>query len=68
MYPLNYLTSLLAIEMCTTSQRALVGALFSIPWSFGYMLLPGIAYLVRDFVYLQIAITLPGLTLFPAYW
>lgn len=41
------------MEICAPSQRNSVGALFMLPWSFGYMLMPGLAYLVRPWRWLQ---------------
>ncbi|RXG68989.1 Organic cation transporter protein [Armadillidium vulgare] len=58
---------ILVLELCSKNQRSYVGALFALPWAFGYMVLPGIAYFIRSFFYLQIAITLPILTLFPIF-
>ncbi|KAG7153823.1 Organic cation transporter protein-like 14 [Homarus americanus] len=35
------------METCATKYRAAVGCLVGIPWAIGYMITPGIAYLVR---------------------
>lgn len=41
------------MEVCTPAQRNYVGALFMLPWSVGCMLMPGIAYLVQPWRWLQ---------------
>ncbi|XP_042237281.1 steroid transmembrane transporter SLC22A24-like [Homarus americanus] len=55
-----YQTSyILAVEACTMSQRSVVGIMFSVPFAFGCMLLPGIAYYIRDWRHLHLAISFP---------
>ncbi|XP_050712987.1 organic cation transporter-like protein [Eriocheir sinensis] len=40
------------MEICAPSQRNYMGALYMLPWSLGYMLMPMIAYLVRPWRWL----------------
>lgn len=55
-----YQTSyILAVEVCTSRQRSIVGILFSVPFAIGYMLLPGVAYYLREWRQLHLAISLP---------
>ena len=49
------------METCATKYRAAAGALFVIPWALGYMMVPGIAYLVRTWKLLQVAYAIPTL-------
>ncbi|XP_064103970.1 organic cation transporter protein-like [Macrobrachium nipponense] len=59
-----YQTSyILAVEACTTKQRSIVGILFSVPFAIGYMLLPAVAYYVREWRHLHLAISLPVILL-----
>ncbi|XP_069189978.1 organic cation transporter protein isoform X2 [Procambarus clarkii] len=54
---------ILAVEACTLKQRSIVGILLSVPFALGFMLLPGIAYFVRDWRHLHLAISLPVILL-----
>nr|XP_045609876.1 solute carrier family 22 member 3-like [Procambarus clarkii] len=58
----------LLMETCAIRERSKIGTLFVVPWALGYMLVPGIAYLVRTWKWLQAAITLPGLLFAFHYW
>ncbi|XP_037087275.1 organic cation transporter protein-like [Pollicipes pollicipes] len=49
----------LTVEATGPKLRATAGILFVIPYNLGLMALPGVAYLVRDWRYLQLAISLP---------
>ena len=49
------------MENSATKYRAAAGALSSVPWGFGYMMVPGIAYLVRKWKLLQVAYAIPTL-------
>ncbi|XP_041465548.1 solute carrier family 22 member 21-like [Lytechinus variegatus] len=52
-------------EMFTPSKRGPAGILLTIFWASGIMSLPGLAFLLKDWVYLQLAISLPNvLTIF----
>ncbi|MPC09539.1 Organic cation transporter protein [Portunus trituberculatus] len=58
----------LLMETSGRRERTRTSALFVIPWALGYMLLPGIAYLVRPWKWLQVAVSLPTLLLVLYYW
>ncbi|XP_050697336.1 solute carrier family 22 member 3-like isoform X2 [Eriocheir sinensis] len=58
----------LTLELCTPKQRSLAGNLFAVPYALGYMFLPGLALLVKDWRNLQLALSLPGLALISYYW
>lgn len=49
-----------AMELFVNSKyRAYTAALFEASWALGVMALAGIAYLLKDWRYIQLAITLP---------
>ncbi|XP_030833206.1 organic cation transporter protein [Strongylocentrotus purpuratus] len=48
-------------EMFTPSKRGPAGILLTVFWASGIMSLPGLAYLLKDWVYLQLAISLPNI-------
>ncbi|XP_069960389.1 solute carrier family 22 member 3 [Cherax quadricarinatus] len=50
---------ILSLEISSPKQRTYVGAFMSAPWALGYMILPGIAYLIRPWQWLQTAFTFP---------
>ncbi|XP_068223639.1 organic cation transporter protein-like [Palaemon carinicauda] len=56
------------MEMCSPSQRSSIGSVGGIPWSVGYMIVPGIAYLIRPWRWLQVAYTFPTIFFFSFYW
>ncbi|KAG0723263.1 Solute carrier family 22 member 3 [Chionoecetes opilio] len=58
----------LSLELCTPSQRSLVGNLFAVPYALGYMALPGVALLVKDWRPLQLALSAPALFLLAYHW
>ena len=58
----------LAMELCTPSQRSLVSSYYVLPWALGYMLTAVIAYPIRYWRYLQIALTLPAVVLLANFW
>ncbi|XP_064457462.1 organic cation transporter protein-like isoform X1 [Ornithodoros turicata] len=49
----------LGIESVAPRRRALVSMLQETGWIVGLILLPGVAYLITDWTYIQVAITLP---------
>ncbi|KAK6187137.1 hypothetical protein SNE40_005225 [Patella caerulea] len=57
----------LSTELVGPKYRLFVGIMILMFYSFGYMTLSGMAYLLRDWRYLELAITLP-VVLFVAYW
>ncbi|XP_076034221.1 solute carrier family 22 member 3-like [Oratosquilla oratoria] len=64
-YLSNYV---LLLELSSKSQRSYVGPLSGLAWSIGQMLLPGVAYLVREWKYLQLALTAPYLYTLVYFW
>ncbi|XP_066954869.1 organic cation transporter protein-like isoform X2 [Macrobrachium rosenbergii] len=56
------------MELCSRSQRSLVATVFVMPWAFGYMLIPVIAYFIRPWRWLQAAYTVPILLLTLHFW
>ncbi|XP_068202138.1 organic cation transporter protein-like isoform X2 [Palaemon carinicauda] len=56
------------MELCSPSQRSSFGSLFVLPWAVGYMLVPGIAYFIRSWRWLQTAYSMPVILLFSYYW
>ncbi|KAK7085072.1 hypothetical protein SK128_006273 [Halocaridina rubra] len=57
-----------AMEICSVRERTHLGALFTIPFALGYMLIPGIAYFVRQWQWLQVALTFPSFYLLIYFW
>ncbi|CAG5132593.1 unnamed protein product, partial [Candidula unifasciata] len=58
----------LGMELVGPSKRMFVGILVNIFWSLGVMFLGGIAYFIRDWNYLQMALSFPSLLLFTYWW
>ncbi|XP_068202121.1 organic cation transporter protein-like isoform X2 [Palaemon carinicauda] len=56
------------MELCSPSQRSSMGTLFAMPWAIGYILVPGIAYFIKTWRWLQFAYTVPILFLLPYFW
>lgn len=54
---------ILAVEASSVRHRSVVGILFSVPFAVGFMLLPGLAYLIRDWRFLHLAISAPVILL-----
>lgn len=54
---------ILAVEASSMQHRSVVGIMFSLPFAMGNMLLPGIAYLLRDWRHLHLAISVPVILL-----
>ncbi|XP_064109745.1 organic cation transporter protein-like isoform X2 [Macrobrachium nipponense] len=59
---------ILGMEVCAPSARALVGMFFALPWAFGTVIWGALAYFIRDWRWLQFAISVPTVILFPALW
>ena len=56
------------MEICLPPQRSMVGNFYPIPWALGIMLTPLIAYFIRPWRWLQVALTIPSLILLLNYW
>jgi MFS family permease len=60
-YGRNLTAFLIGIECVGPKYRAKIGIGYQLGWAFGYMLLPGLAYLCRDHELLFLCTTLPEL-------
>eukprot|EP00058_Branchiostoma_floridae_P007179 XP_002592667.1 hypothetical protein BRAFLDRAFT_118384 [Branchiostoma floridae] len=58
----------MAQELVSADKRSMVGMVIWIPYALAYVLLPGIAYFVRTWMWLQIAITMPFLFFISFWW
>ncbi|XP_069171247.1 organic cation transporter protein-like isoform X2 [Procambarus clarkii] len=58
----------LALEVCEPKYRAAVGILTGLPWSLGTMWWGTMAYAIRDWRWLQLTVSLPGLLIFPVLY
>ncbi|KAK4294229.1 hypothetical protein Pmani_033131 [Petrolisthes manimaculis] len=59
---------LIVIETGSPSSRSTFGVLYGAPWTLGYMALPAVGYFIRDWQWLQVAITLPFFILLVNFW
>ncbi|XP_064105530.1 organic cation transporter protein-like [Macrobrachium nipponense] len=59
---------LYAVEVCSHSQRSTFGSIGGIPWAIGFLVVPGIAYLIRPWRWMQVAYTVPLLLTIAYYW
>lgn len=67
--PSSFLPSFLqGTEWTCTKRRMLAGIITDYAFGLGYMLLAGIAYLIRDWRNLQLAISVPGFLLIFYIW
>jgi MFS family permease len=58
-YGRNLTAFLIGIEVVGPKYRAVIGIAYQLGWAFGYIALPGIAYLLKDFRHLLLATTVP---------
>lgn len=58
----------LALEVCEPKHRGTVGILASFPWALGTMGWGGMAYLLRDWRWLNMAVTVPHFLMLPCIW
>ncbi|XP_037785909.1 organic cation transporter protein-like [Penaeus monodon] len=58
----------LAMEVCESRYRSIVGVLLALPWALGTIAWGIWAHLLRDWKWLQLAVSLPGLILLPVLW
>lgn len=56
---------MLGMEVCETKNRSAVGILMALPWAFGMMMWGGAGYLIRDWRWLQLAVSLPIILMLP---
>ena len=56
------------LEIVGPSARELASYLFQISWALSYMTLCGVAYVIRDRFYLQLATSVPLLVLLGFFW
>lgn len=49
----------LLVEYCGVKQREFVTPIYHVNFNVGHMVLPGISYLLRNFIHFQIAVSLP---------
>ncbi|KAK8380109.1 hypothetical protein O3P69_016626 [Scylla paramamosain] len=56
---------MMGMEVCETKWRSLVGIVMALPWAIGTMLWGGAGYLIRDWYWLQLFVSLPTLIVIP---
>lgn len=58
----------LVMEIIGTEWRELVSVLYQVPFNLGHLTLPLFAYFLRDWHYLQFALSIPSIVLISYYW
>ncbi|XP_076058569.1 uncharacterized protein LOC143035587 [Oratosquilla oratoria] len=58
----------LALEVCEPRLRAIVGITIGLPWALGTVACGVLGYLIRDWRWLQLAISVPSLVFLPTLW
>lgn len=56
------------MEITGVKWREVVSIFYQIPFNLGHLTLPGFAYFIRDWHYLQLALSLPSVILISYYW
>ncbi|XP_045137877.1 organic cation transporter protein-like isoform X1 [Portunus trituberculatus] len=57
-----------ALEVCEAKHRGTMGILMGLPWALGTMVFGVVAYFIRSWRWLQLAVSLPNVLLFPALY
>lgn len=60
---ITFSSGLTVLETVGPQYRAVVGMAIQFGWALGYVIMPGAAYLLRDFRWIQLAVTLPEFVL-----
>ncbi|XP_047475630.1 organic cation transporter protein-like isoform X2 [Penaeus chinensis] len=61
-------TFIICLEVSSPKLRSVAAIMFILPWAIGYMILPGIAFVVRSWQWLQAVLVLPYVPLLAYYW
>ncbi|GFS59393.1 organic cation transporter protein, partial [Trichonephila inaurata madagascariensis] len=56
------------IEMVSPMYRSMVGVAINFGWCLAFISLPGVAWIIRDWFWLQLAVTLPKLLFISVFW
>lgn len=56
------------MEITGVKWREVISIFYQIPFNLGHLTLPGFAYFIRDWRYLQLALSLPSIILISYYW
>ncbi|XP_037078524.1 organic cation transporter protein-like [Pollicipes pollicipes] len=59
---------ILLLELVGPRWRALIGLVYQVPFAFGVMALPGVAYALRNWRHLQLAISVPAVLMMLFWW
>ncbi|KAL1257775.1 hypothetical protein QQF64_011019 [Cirrhinus molitorella] len=62
------ISTVLNVEWVSIEHRKLVGVIDSLSWTFGFMSFPLFAYLIRDWRWLTVAISLPTVIAIITWW
>ncbi|XP_068227218.1 organic cation transporter protein-like isoform X2 [Palaemon carinicauda] len=69
MHPVGLQTGyILAMEVCEPRYRSVLGIIIGLPWALATMLWGGMAYFIRDWRWLQMAVSLSGVFFIPVLW
>uniref|UniRef100_A0A671MWJ4 Solute carrier family 22 member 7-like n=1 Tax=Sinocyclocheilus anshuiensis TaxID=1608454 RepID=A0A671MWJ4_9TELE len=62
------ISTILNVEWVSIEHRKLVGVIDSLSWTFAFMSFPLVAYFIRDWRWLTVAISLPTVTAIITWW
>ncbi|CAL1275452.1 unnamed protein product [Larinioides sclopetarius] len=65
---LDSIIYVLMMEIISPKYRSAYGIGVNLGWVLGYLCLPGIAWLLRHWIYMQIALTVPFVVLLSTWW